>query len=261
MYAGTLSFAAVVRNPAPLTCFGAPHLCSATMFGWSAPLFVGWVFTSRVCDLCRVRVDVRLSHPRPSVVTLPVYRGCPAGTHWGDPVSRVRPDQSANSCCACWCVVVRRTRCRALSVESPVLTFVGFPVAPLLDMVMAVALSIFGEASHHRWLIAHAVTTDLQSTFGWTFCWLRLRHELLCMSSSCRRLFGCECCNSFAVLSSRAHVAVLDRALISVHLPLVLILLALQHIGPLRHAVMSIIISNQLAVPTETRQALSFRFG
>ena len=240
MYAGTLSFAAVVRNPAPLPCFGAPHLCSATMFGWSAPLFVGWVFTSRVCDLCRLRVDVRLSHPRPSVVTPPVYRGCPAGTHWGDPVSRVRPDQSANSCCACWCVVVRRTRCRALSVESPVLTFVGFPVAPL---------------------IALAVTTDLQSTSGWTFCWLRLRHELLCMSSSCKRLFGCECCNSFGVLSSRAHVAVLDRALISVHLPLVLILLALQHIGPLRHAVMSIIISNQLAVPTETRQALSFRFG
>ena len=64
-----------------------------------------------VCDPCRVRVLVRLSHPRPSVVTVPVYRGCPAGTHWGDPVSRVRPDQSANSCCACWCVVVRRT-CR-----------------------------------------------------------------------------------------------------------------------------------------------------
>ena len=107
-------------------------LGSATMLGWSAPLLLGWsspMFTSRVCDLCRVRVDVRLSHPRPSVVTVPVYRGCPAGTLWGDPVSRVRPDQIANSCCACWCVVVHRTLRRVVSVESPVLTFLGFPLA------------------------------------------------------------------------------------------------------------------------------------
>ena len=86
------------------------------------------VHNSCVCDLCRVRVLVKLGHPRPSVVAPPVYRGSPAGTHWGDPVSRVRPDQSANSCCACWCVVVRRTRCRVVSVESPDVTFVGFPL-------------------------------------------------------------------------------------------------------------------------------------
>ena len=36
--------------------------------------------------------------PRPSVVTAPVYRGCFAGGHWGDLVSKVRPDESANSC-------------------------------------------------------------------------------------------------------------------------------------------------------------------
>ena len=40
---------------------------------------------------------------------------CPAGTHWGDPISGVRPDQSANSCCACWCAVLRRTRRRGKS--------------------------------------------------------------------------------------------------------------------------------------------------
>ena len=33
-----------------------------------------------------MRVDVKSSHPRPSVVTAPVYRGCPAGTHRGDPL-------------------------------------------------------------------------------------------------------------------------------------------------------------------------------
>ena len=91
------------------------------------------VHNSCVCDLCRVRgCEVE---SRPSVVTAPEYRGCPAGTHWCDPVSKVRPDQSANSCCACWCVVVRRTRRRVVSVESPDVTFVAFLLTPLLDMV------------------------------------------------------------------------------------------------------------------------------
>ena len=49
-------------------------------------------------------------------------------------------------------------------VESPVLMFVGFPLTPLLEMVTAVALSIFWETLHHLWLIAHAVTTDLHLT-------------------------------------------------------------------------------------------------
>ena len=61
------------------------------------------------------------------------------------------------------CLVVCCGR-RVVSVRSPVLTFVGFPIAPLLDMVTAVALSIFGETSHHLWLIALSVTTDLKST-------------------------------------------------------------------------------------------------
>ena len=61
--------------------------------------------------------------------------------------------------CACWCVVVRRTRRR----ESPVLRFVGFPLTLLLEMVTAVAVSIFNETLHHLWLIALAVTTGIHS--------------------------------------------------------------------------------------------------
>ena len=101
VHAWTLSFTAVVGNSAPLPCWGASHLCSAAMLGWSAPLLLGWsspMFTFRVCDLCRVRVDVWLSHPLPSVVTAPVCRGCLTGTQWSDPVTRDRPDESANSC-------------------------------------------------------------------------------------------------------------------------------------------------------------------
>ena len=47
----------------------------------------------------------------------------------------------------------------------------------------------------------------------------------------------------------------------TVNAVLVLMPLALLHIGPLRHAVMSIIVSYQFAFPFETRQALSFRIG
>ena len=65
---------------------------------------------------------------------------------------------------ACWCVVVRRRRRRVVSVESPDVTVVGFALTPLLDMVTAVALSIFGVTSHCLWLIALAVTADLHST-------------------------------------------------------------------------------------------------
>ena len=59
-----------------------------------------------------------------------------------------------------WCVA----HGVVMSVEGPVLTFVGFPRTRLLDMVTAVALSIFGGTSHHLWLTALAVTADLHST-------------------------------------------------------------------------------------------------
>ena len=47
MYAWTLSFTSVVRNSAPLLCFGASHLYSATRLVWSPP-----VFTTRVSETC-----------------------------------------------------------------------------------------------------------------------------------------------------------------------------------------------------------------
>ena len=135
------------------------------------------VHNSCVCELCRVRVLVRLSHPR----------GCPAGTQCSDPVSRVRPNQSANSCCACWCVVVRRTRHRVVSVESPVLTFVGFPLTPLWTWLRLWPCRSSVKprttcGSLHS--LSRLISIGLH---GWTFCWLRLRHELLCMSWSCWR--------------------------------------------------------------------------
>ena len=48
---------------------------------------------------------VRLQHtssshvcvPRPLWTKRTDYHGCPAGTHWGDPVSRARPDKSATT--------------------------------------------------------------------------------------------------------------------------------------------------------------------
>ena len=73
--------------------------------------------------------------------------------------SWVAQHQSASSCCACRSVVVRRTRRRRKSCP-----FVGCPLAPLLNMVTTVALSILGGTSHHLWLITLAVTTDLHST-------------------------------------------------------------------------------------------------
>ena len=51
---------------------------------------------------------------------------------------RVVEHQSASSCRAGRCVVVRRTR----SVDYAVSTFIALSLTPLLDMVTTVALSI-----------------------------------------------------------------------------------------------------------------------
>ena len=75
MHARALPFTAAVRNSSPPPCFGASHLDSATRLVWAPP-----VFNTCVCDLCRVRAAVSLSHLRPSVVTAPVCRGCPGPT-------------------------------------------------------------------------------------------------------------------------------------------------------------------------------------
>ena len=156
--------------------------CLALLLRYQACVVATRVHSSCVCDLCRVRVLVRLSHPRPSVITAPVYRGCPAGTHWCDPVSLVRPDQSANSCCACLCVVVRRTRRRVVCVESPDVTFVGFPPTPSSTWLRLWPCRSSWKprttcGSLHS--LSRLISIRLA---GWTFCWLRLRHELLCMN-------------------------------------------------------------------------------
>ena len=83
-------------------CFGAPHPCSASrLFGRHPCLQLVSV------TLCRVRVLVRLSHPRPPDRHQRVYRGCPAGTHPCAPDAQAvrHRSQSANSCCAELCCV------------------------------------------------------------------------------------------------------------------------------------------------------------
>ena len=111
-------------------CFGAPHPCSAplTYCGcsvlllryqavWSPPLL-----TACICDLCRVRVLVRLSHPRPPDRN---QHGCTVGVLPGPTrvlpmprqcgIGRRAPTRAVLSCAALWCLVVRRPRRRGLS--------------------------------------------------------------------------------------------------------------------------------------------------
>ena len=78
--------------------------CSATMPRCLAPLLryqAVWsppIFTACVCDLCRVRVLLRLSHPRPPDRS---QHGCAP-----DAQAVWHRSQSANSCCAELCCVV-----------------------------------------------------------------------------------------------------------------------------------------------------------
>ena len=51
---------------------------------------------------------VRSSRPWPPAVTAPVYRGCLAGTHWGDDSSRQDDEPSERQLCAV--LVLRRER-------------------------------------------------------------------------------------------------------------------------------------------------------
>ena len=52
-------------------------------------------------------------HPRPTRVRVSVYRGCPAGTHWGDDPSRQddEPPKRQLLRVSCGCVLVRRAAC------------------------------------------------------------------------------------------------------------------------------------------------------
>ena len=179
---GARSWSAMERNSAPQPCcgcasmygcFGALHPCSANMLRvlrwhavgalyyqavWSPPLF-----TACVCDLCRVRVLVRLSHPRPpdhnqhgcTVGVLPgPTRVLPMPRQYG--IGRRAPTRAVLRCGVWWCVV----HVLVWIVSSS--RFVLCPLEPLLDMVTAVALSILRGTSHHSWLIALADTTDLR---------------------------------------------------------------------------------------------------
>ena len=93
----------MLRTLAPLTCCGCSVLLLRYQAVWSPPLL-----TACICDLCRVRVLVRLSHPRPPDRHRRVYRGCPARTHPSAPDAQAvrHRSQSANSCCAELCCVV-----------------------------------------------------------------------------------------------------------------------------------------------------------
>ena len=123
----------------------------------SAPL----VFALRVACVCACG----LSHPRPpdrsqhgcTVGVLPgPTRVLPMPRQYG--IGRRAPTRAVLSCAASWCVVVRHVH--GLWNMPPV-RFVLCPLAPLLDMVTAVSLSILRDTSHHSWLISFADMTDL----------------------------------------------------------------------------------------------------
>ena len=101
---------------APLPCTPLPGCLVATL-----------VHSMCVCDFCRVRVLVRLSHPRPpdrnqhgcTVGVLPgPTRVLPIPRQYG--IGRRAPTRALLSCVALWCLVVRRPRRR---VDCLVLTF------------------------------------------------------------------------------------------------------------------------------------------
>ena len=140
--------------------FSATRLCGRHPSRCSAPL----VFALRVACVCAC-VLVRLSHPRPpdrsqhgcTVGVLPgPTRVLPMPRQYG--IGRRAPTRAVLSCAASWCVVVRRIH--GLWNMPPV-RFVLCPLAPLLDMITAVSLSILRDTSHHSWLISFADMTDL----------------------------------------------------------------------------------------------------
>ena len=107
--------ASVLRTLAPLPCCGCSVLLLRYQAVWSPPLLL----TACICDLCRVRVLVRLSHPRPPDRN---QHGCTVGVLPGPTrvlpmpkqcgIGRRAPIRAALSCAALWCLVVRRPRRR-----------------------------------------------------------------------------------------------------------------------------------------------------
>ena len=120
----------------------------------SAPL----VFALRVASVCAC-VLVRLSHPRPPDRN---QHGCTVGVLPGPTrvllmprqygIGRRAPTRAVLSCTASWCVVVRRIHGLW---NMPSVRFVLCPLALLLDMVTAVALSDLER--HFAPLVAHLI--------------------------------------------------------------------------------------------------------
>ena len=102
--------ASVLCTLAPLPCCGCSVLLLRYQAVWSLPLL-----TACVCDLCRVRVLVRLSHDRNqhgcTVGVLPgPTRVLPMPRQYG--IGRRAPTRAVLSCAASWCLVVRHPRRR-----------------------------------------------------------------------------------------------------------------------------------------------------
>ena len=135
--------------------------CSATMPRCLAPLLryqAVWsppIFTACVCDLCRVRVLVRLSHPRPpdrsqhgcpwvSCPDPPVCSRCP-----GSCIGRRAPTRAVLRCVVHVVWIVSSLR---------LLDSLSHPSSTWLRLWPCRSSGI----SHHLWLIVLAVTTDLR---------------------------------------------------------------------------------------------------
>ena len=121
----------------PLPCCVCSVLLIRCQAVWSPPLL-----TACVCDLCRVRVLVRLNQPRPPDRK---QHGCTVGVLPGP--TRVLPMPKQYG-------IGRRAPNRVVVWIVSSFRFVMCPLAHLLDMVTAAALSILGDTSHHSWLIS-----------------------------------------------------------------------------------------------------------
>ena len=154
--------------------FGALHPCSANMLRmlrchvlryqavWSPPLFTACVSVTCVACACSwgwathgLLIVISTGVPWVSCRDPPVCSRCPGS------MASVAERQLVLCwvvlrCGVWWCVV----HVVVWIVSS--LRFVMCPLAPLLDMVTAVALSILRDTSHHSWLISLADTTDVR---------------------------------------------------------------------------------------------------
>ena len=155
--------ASVLCTLAPLTCCGCSR-CHVLRYQavWSPPLFTACVSVTCVACACSwgwathgLLIVISTGVPWVSCRDPPVCSRCPGS------MASVAERQLVLCwvvlrCGVWWCVV----HVVVWIVSS--LRFVMCPLAPLLDMVTAVALSILRDTSHHSWLISLADTTDFR---------------------------------------------------------------------------------------------------